>query len=88
MDINKDDVLLRKLALDSLFNNGGYKILEDELNSQKEYVDEQVDSDLRQGALDVADLHKLNYNLGRKSGLYLVLTILDNLKSELAGEQA
>lgn len=77
----------RKLALKSLLESSGYKLFLKELELHLECVINKVEKHQSECVkLDV--LSELNYDLGKKAGLKIVLSILESFKEELENKSS
>ena len=81
--IEVDVEMQRKLALKSFLDNGGTPIFKRQLEDYLMFASEHVDASIKDGFVDQKDLCKLNYNLGRKQGLQMALSVFDMFVEEL-----
>lgn len=74
-----------KLALQGLMENAGMRILKADLADILLYADSEIDS-CKKGFIAESKLSKLNFDLGRKAGLEMVLNTLQGYEDELVGD--
>ncbi len=87
MKINQDDKLQRLLGLDSFFSNAGYKEFNEQVEGFVIYADTKVGEVLK-NAVSPDDLERLNYNLGVRQGLQMVLNLIQGFKDDLEEKSA
>ena len=72
-----DEEYQRKAKLDSLMSSAGMFVLKEDMADDMAYADGQIDS-MKKGFISEAGLCRLNYNLGIKAGLEMVLNRLQS----------
>lgn len=75
-----------KLALQSLLESAGMRVLKADLSDLVLYADSEIESAKKTYVPD-AKLAKFNYDLGRKAGLEMVLNTLQGYEDELINEK-
>ncbi len=83
MEIQNDVQMQRALGLHYMFDSAGFKIFEHDLSELKEYAEGQIQQSHNEGFYTADRLSKLNYDLGRKAGLEMVLNVITQLREEL-----
>ena len=83
--MDKEDLAYqRKLALQGLMENAGMKILKNDLDDDWVYALNEINK--AKGPVDHKALSKLNFDLGRKAGLEMVLNRLAGYEDDLIGD--
>lgn len=77
----------RKLALKSLLESSGIKLFNEELQLHIDCVINKVDKHQSE-CVNLETLSELNYDLGKKAGLEIVLSILRSFKEELENKSS
>lgn len=75
-----------KIKIQSLLEASGFEIFKADLDGFMEFADAQTQIQLGKGHLSADGLELFNYNLGRKSGLEMVLNLLAQYAEELVGD--
>lgn len=74
-----------KMALQSLIEASGMRIFKADLSDLMSYADSEINS-CKKGFVPENKMAKLNYDLGRKAGLEMVLNTLQGYEDELVGD--
>ncbi len=80
-----DETLQRKLAVNSLMGSAGLTIFKADMSEDMAYVNAEIEK-VTKRYIDNKSLSLLNYNLGMKAGLEMVLNRLANFEDELVGD--
>ncbi len=79
----KEDSYQRKLGLQGFLDNS--KLFKEDLDDAIAFADAELASDIK-GFVTAQKHDKLNFDLGRKAGLEMVLNLLQNYADDLTGE--
>lgn len=83
----KDQDYQERLKLQHFLESAGMQIFKAELNDDVDYASNEIDKSMnRVGFISAGGLNKLNYDLGRKAGLQMVLNRLASYEDNLVGE--
>lgn len=74
-----------KLALQGLMESSGMRVFKADLSDLVSYADSEVDS-CKKSFIPENKMAKLNFDLGRKAGLEMVLNTLQGYEDELVGD--
>lgn len=77
-----DEKMQNKMALESLVGSAGMRVFKADLNDLVLYADSEIVAN-KKGHITSEKLSKLNYDLGRKQGLEMVLNVLQGYEDEL-----
>lgn len=75
-----------KMALQSLIEASGMRVFKADLSDLVAYAESEIDS-CKKGFIPENKMAKLNYDLGRKAGLEMVLNTLQGYEDELINEK-
>ena len=75
----------RKTTVQSLVESAGMRLFKEELNDALAYVDAEINS-AKKGFIQSSRLDKLNFDLGMRKGLEMVVNILVNFEDEIVGD--
>lgn len=79
-----DEKYQRLTSVQSLMESAGMRVLKQDLADDLAYAEVEIESD-KKNFINESKLAKLNFDLGRKAGLEMVLNRLDEYKDELVG---
>lgn len=79
----QDKLYQRKMALQELMGGAGMKSFKEDLADDMAYINANLDW---KGCINETGLCKLNYDLGMKAGLEMVLNRLASYQDELVGD--